>query len=83
MNINQVNPYQYIDTLNFLPVTQNPMLNTNFTMLKTANTVHNLNLTAKFLDVQDKNGSSVNNTQSGSQFYNAVAMWNTRFIPQK
>lgn len=82
MNINQVNPYQYIDTLDFLQVSQNAMLNTNFILSKTDAAMHSLNLSGNFLDALNKNGNIVDN-QSSSRFYNAAATWSTNFIPRK
>jgi hypothetical protein len=81
-NINQVNPYQYIDTLNFMQVSQNAMLNTNITLVKTDQINHNVNFTGTFLDSKDKNGDEVNK-QSSSRFYNGAVTWNTQFAPQK
>ena len=81
-NINQVNPYQYIDTLNFMQVSQNAMLNTNITLVKNEQIAHNLNFTGTFLDSKDKNGDEVNK-QSSSRFYNGSVAWNTQFVPQK
>lgn len=82
MNINQVNPYQYIDTLDFLQVSQNAMLNTNFILSKTESAIHSLNLSGNFLDAMNKNGNTVDNNSS-SKFYNAVATWSTNFVPKK
>lgn len=81
LNINQVNPYQFIDTLDYIQVSQNAMLNTNFRILKTDKVVQNINLMGNFLDARDRNGST-ENTQSSSRFYNAGATWSTLF-PQK
>ncbi len=82
LNINQLNPYQYIDTLNFSQVSQNALLNLNAVVLKSATHIHSVNFMGNFLHALDKNGDQ-QNTGGKSVFYNGAVSWSTQFVPRK
>lgn len=82
LNINQLNPYEYIDTLDFSQISQNALLNANFMLKNTSAVIHSVNVMGNFLEVKDKNGDVVNN-QTSSNFYNGGLTWSSHFVPSK
>jgi hypothetical protein len=82
LNINQLNPYQYIDTLNFSQVSQNALLSVNAVVHKTATQVHSVNFMGNLLRATDKNGG-IENAAGKTTFYNGAVSWSTQFVPRK
>lgn len=78
--INQVDPLQNMDTLNFQQLSQNASLNVNYIMKSGQQQSHNLNLNLSVQDAADlQNG--ILRKGNGSQFYNANAAYTLLFVP--
>jgi hypothetical protein len=79
--INQLTPYQNLDTLNYSQVSQNANLNVNY-VLGTGKTIsQNVNLNLSFQDAYNEQGGTVAEGNS-SLFYNAALAYSFIFVPQ-
>lgn len=79
--INQLTPYQNLDTLNYSQVSQNANLNVNY-VLKAGKTINeNVNLNLSFQDAYNEQGGTVAEGNS-SLFYNAALAYSFIFVPQ-
>lgn len=67
--INQLTPYDNLDTLNFRQLSQNANLNVNYVIGKNKNRPQNLNVNINFQDAFDEQGGVVSKGNA-SQFYN-------------
>lgn len=77
--INNVNPIQNFDTLNFTQLSQNASLNVNYITRKNELTNQYLNVTATFQDASDEQGGVVSKGNS-SQFYNLATAYGFLFL---
>ncbi len=81
-HINQANPYQYIDTLNFSQISQNAMVSINQVLSKSDLRVHAINVMVNFLKANDKKGDEVD-ANAASSFYNGAVSWSTQYVPKR
>lgn len=77
--INNVNPIQNFDTLNYTQLSQNASLNVNYITRKNEVTNQYLNVTATFQDASDEQGGVVGKGNS-SQFYNLATAYGFLFL---
>jgi hypothetical protein len=77
--INNVNPIQNFDTLNFTQLSQNASMNVNYITRKNEVTNQYLNVTATFQDASDQQGGVVAKGNS-SQFYNLATAYGFLFL---
>lgn len=80
VGINQLTPYDNLDTLNFIQISQNANLNVGYIISTNEKRRQNLNLNVSFQDATDEQGGV--EQSSGSQFYSANASYNLSFVPQ-
>jgi len=80
VDINQLTPFDNLDTLNFTQISQNATLNTNYILRNTESRRQNLNLNLTFQDASDQQGGVEQN--SGSQFYMANASYSLSLVPK-
>ena len=78
--INQLTPYDNLDTLNFTQLSQSAMLSTSYALQSTKEKRQQLSLNLSFQDAADKQGGG--NLQSGTQFYNANAGYTLSLLPK-
>lgn len=79
--INQLLPFQNLDTLNFSQLSQNANLNVNYRLAASETKTQNLNVNLSFFDAVDKQGGLVK-SGNASQFYNLMAAYNLLFVPE-
>lgn len=77
--INQVNPFQNLDTLNFRQVAQNANLNTNFVLNDSKEKRQNLNVNVSFQKTSDEQANLEQPT--GAKFYNINSSYSRAFSP--
>ena len=77
--INNVNPIQNFDTLNFTQLSQNASVNVNYITRKNEVTNQYVNVTATFQDASDEQGGVVGKGNS-SQFYNLATAYGFLFL---
>ncbi|ELR73214.1 hypothetical protein C900_05263 [Fulvivirga imtechensis AK7] len=80
LDINQLTPYDNLDTLNFTQISQNATLNTNYVLRADKERRQNINLNLTFQDASDQQGGVEQN--SGSQFYMANAAYSVSLVPR-
>ena len=80
LDINQLTPYDNLDTLNFTQISQNATLNTNYILSADKERRQNLNLNLTFQDASDEQGGVEQN--SGNQFYMANAAYSLSLVPR-
>ncbi len=79
-NINQITPYDNLDTLNFTQISQNASLNGMYMFGKSESKRQNLNINLTYQNAADKQGDVTQN--SGVHFYNATAAYSLSMVPQ-
>jgi len=80
VDINQLTPYDNLDTLNFTQISQNANLNAGYIISTNEERRQNLNLNLSFQDAADEQGGI--EQSSGSQFYSANASYNMNLVPK-
>lgn len=80
VDINQLTPYDNLDTLNYTQISQNATLNTYYRVSVDKDRPQTINLNLSFQDASDKQGEVEQN--SGSQFYMANVAYSLSFTPQ-
>lgn len=80
IDINQLTPYDNLDTLNFIQISQNASLNTNYILANSDTKRQNLNLNLIFQDANDEQGGV--EQPSGTQFYMANAAYSLSLVPR-
>jgi hypothetical protein len=80
VDINQLTPYDNLDTLNFTQVSQNATLGTMYMFGKDETKRQTLNVNLSFQDAADKQGGTEQN--SGMQFYNFNTAYGLNLVPQ-
>jgi hypothetical protein len=80
VDINQVTPYDNLDTLNFTQISKNATLTTMYTFGGNENKKQNININLTWQDAADKQGEVTQN--SGTQFYNFNTAYSLNIVPQ-
>ena len=80
VDINQLTPYDNLDTLNFTQLSQNATLAAQYMVGNSTNRKHNLGLNMSYQDAADKQGGVPQN--SGTQFYNVNMMYSILLVPE-
>ncbi|UII20016.1 outer membrane beta-barrel family protein [Fulvivirga ligni] len=80
VDINQLTPYDNLDTLDYTQISQNASLNANYILQNERTKRQNLNLNLTFQDASDEQGGVKQN--SGNQFYMANAAYSLSLIPR-
>ena len=80
LDINQLTPFENLDTLNFTQISQNATLNTNYIIKSTEDKRQNLNMNFSFQDASDEQGGVEQN--SGSQFFLANSAYSLSLVPK-
>ena len=78
-DINQLTPYENLDTLDFTQVSQTATFNSNYMFGDGSANRQYLNVNLSFQDATDKRSGTDQNT--GSLFYNLNATYNLAFLP--
>ncbi len=79
-DINQLTPYDNLDTLNFTQISKNASLSGMFTFPGSENKRQNINLHLTYQDAADKQGEVIQN--SGTRFYNLNTAYAVTLVPQ-
>lgn len=80
VDINQLTPYDNLDTLNFTQISQNATLNGNYILQSSEERRQNLNVNLSFQDAADQQAGLEQN--SGSQFYLINASYSLSLVPK-
>jgi hypothetical protein len=80
LDINQLTPYDNMDTLNFTQISQSATLTTLYMFGTNEQKRQSLNLNLTFQDAADKQGEESQN--SGTAFYNMNAAYAMNIVPQ-
>ncbi|ANE49495.1 hypothetical protein [Flavisolibacter tropicus] len=72
--INQLTPYDNLDTLNFMQLSQNANVNINYVLGRDPQLPQNLNVNLSFQDAFDKQGGIITKGNN-SQFYNLASTY--------
>lgn len=78
-DINQLTPYDNLDTLDYTQISQSANLNTVYIMKSTKEKRQSINMNISFQDAADKQGDVEQN--SGTQFYNINTAYSIAFVP--
>jgi hypothetical protein len=79
ININQLTPYDNLDTLNFTQITQSINLGTNYSLASNANYRQFVSSTFSIQNAAEHQSQVVQN--SGSRFYNFNTSYSLGFVP--
>lgn len=80
VDINQLTPFDNLDTLDFTQISQNATVNANYILSSNESKRQNLNVNLTFQDASDEQGGIEQN--SGSQFYMANAAYSLSLVPK-
>lgn len=80
IDINQLTPYDNLDTLNFTQISQNANLNISYILSTNEEKRQNISANISFQDAVDEQGGVEQN--SGSQFYNSNVSYNLSLAPR-
>jgi len=80
VDINQLTPFDNLDTLNFTQISQNATFNGNYIIESAESRRQNLNMNLSFQDASDQQGGVEQN--SGNQFYMVNSSYSLSFVPQ-
>jgi hypothetical protein len=80
VDINQLTPYDNLDTLNFTQITQNLNVNANYQLPGTDQRRHSLSSNASIMKAADRQGGLEQNT--GSLFYNVNGAYSLNLVPK-
>ena len=80
VNINQLTPYDNLDTLNYTQISQNATLTAMYMFGKNEKKRQSLNCNLTFQDAADKQGNVYQN--SGVRFYNINTAYSLSIVPQ-
>ena len=78
--INELTPYDNLDTLNYTQISQNINLNSNYILSRNKEKSQALNVNVSYMTSNDKQGEITKNT--GAAFYNLNTSYNISWIPQ-
>jgi hypothetical protein len=79
--INQMTPYDNLDTLDFTQLSQNAAASVNYLFGKNENRRHSLNFNLSFQEAADKQNDIIRKGNI-SRFYNFAATYGLSFVPQ-
>jgi len=79
--INGQTPYDNLDTLNFVQLSQNLAANINYSFGRNKDRRHNFNTNLSFQEAADKQGDIIR-PGALSQFYNLSTVYSLLFVPQ-
>lgn len=79
--INQLTPYDNLDTLNFRQLSQNANMNVNYVVSTNKERPKNLNLNFSFQDAYDMQGGVISRANA-SQFYNFAGSYTVTNMPK-
>jgi hypothetical protein len=80
VDINQLTPYDNLDTLNFTQITQNININANYALPGNERKRQNLSMNSSIMKAADRQGEVEQNT--GSLFYNMNAGYSLNMVPR-
>lgn len=80
LDVNQLTPYDNLDTLNFTQISQNANLNVAYILSSNKNKRQNINANLSFQNAADEQGGVEQN--SGSQFYSANTSYSLSLVPR-
>lgn len=80
VDINQLTPYDNLDTLNFTQITQNLNLNANYVLPGSDKRRQNLSANLSIMKAADEQGGTEQNT--GSAFYNMNTAYSLNIVPK-
>ncbi|SKC50887.1 hypothetical protein SAMN05660236_1100 [Ohtaekwangia koreensis] len=80
IDVNQLTPYDNLDTLNYTQISQNATVTAMYMFGKNENKRQTLNCNLTFQDAADKQGEVTQN--SGTQFYNVNTAYALSIVPQ-
>ena len=80
-NINQLTPYDNLDTLNYTQISQNANLNVVYMMKATKEKRQTINMNISVQDAADMQGEVEQN--SGTRFYNINTAYSLALVPQQ
>ncbi|HEY9047409.1 MAG TPA: hypothetical protein VIN08_15995 [Ohtaekwangia sp.] len=80
VNINQLTPYDNLDTLNYTQISQNITATAMYALSNSKERRQSISLNLTMQDAADKQGQVTQN--SGSQFYNLNAGYSCNMVPQ-
>jgi hypothetical protein len=80
VDINQLTPYDNLDTLNFTQISQNATLTAMYMFGRNEERRQNVNVNLTFQDASDQQAYSEENT--GVQFYNVNTAYSLNIVPQ-
>jgi hypothetical protein len=80
VNINQLTPYDNLDTLNYTQISQNITATVMYALGNSKQRRQNVSLNLSVQDAADKQGQVTQN--SGSQFYNVNTSYSLNVVPQ-
>lgn len=81
VDINQLTPYDNLDTLNFTQISQNATVNAMYMFGANENRKQSVNINVVVQDAADKQGDV--NQNSGVQFYNMNAAYSLNLVPSQ
>jgi hypothetical protein len=79
--INQLTPFNNLDTLDFRQISQNANFNINYALSDNKEKPQNLNINLSFQDAFDEQGGTISKGNS-SQFFNFAGSWSISKIPK-
>lgn len=80
VNINQLTPYEYLDTLNYTQITKNASVSVMYSPGSSKERKQSLNMNLSFQDAADTQGQEEQN--SGSKFYNLNCSYGLNILPR-
>ena len=80
VDINQLTPYDNLDTLNFTQITKNLNLNANYVLKSSESKRQNLSANVSIMKAADEQGGVEQNT--GSTFYNLNTTYSLNIVPK-
>ncbi len=80
VDINQLTPYDNLDTLNFTQLSKNATLSTSYMFGANDQRKQNININLTYQNAADKQGDVMQN--SGMQFYNINTAYSLNIVPQ-
>ena len=80
--INELTPYDNLDTLNYTQLSQNLNFGTNYVLQRSESRNQNINLFLSYQEAADKQGDIIQE-DALSRFYNASLGYGIQFVPQQ
>lgn len=80
LNINQLTPYENLDTLNYTQISKNATLSAMYSLGTSKEKRQSVNMNLSFQNAADKQGETTQN--SGTQFYNINTSYSLNLVPK-